>query len=86
MVIELSGVADPAAVTNVWELDVYSRPVTVGGKKLWELLITDSSGSFKHVEPIPSNKVRIVLGKPLGVGSLLAAPNIGLAYVWSLFW
>ena len=41
-----------------WELDCYSRPVvTVGGKKLWEVLITDSSGSFRFLKTLPSNQV-----------------------------
>ena len=42
--------------TDEWELDCYSRPVMVGGKKLWEVLITDSSGSFRLCETLPSNK------------------------------
>lgn len=47
------------AVRNVeWELDFYSRPVQgADGKKLWELLVTDSEGSFRHVEAVPSNCV-----------------------------
>lgn len=40
-----------------WELDCYSRPVLVEGKKLWELLICDGLGEFKKVETIPSNMV-----------------------------
>ena len=41
-----------------WELDCYSRPVvTVGGKKLWEVLITDSTGSFRYLKTLPSNQV-----------------------------
>jgi len=41
-----------------WELDLYSRPVvTEGGKKLWEVLITDSTGSFRFCKTLPSNKV-----------------------------
>jgi hypothetical protein len=43
--------------SDEWELDCYSRPVMVGGKKLWEVLITDSSGSFRLCETLPSNKV-----------------------------
>jgi len=47
-----------AVPTDQWELDVYSRPVVdIKGKKLWELLICDSSGCFKHVEQIPSNMI-----------------------------
>lgn len=45
-------------ISNEWELDVYSRPVvSPEGKKLWELLICDSTGNFRHVSPIPSNMV-----------------------------
>mmetsp|Transcript_33313 Transcript_33313/g.94791 ORF Transcript_33313/g.94791 Transcript_33313/m.94791 type:complete len:349 (-) Transcript_33313:34-1080(-) len=41
-----------------WELDCYSRPVVaVGGKKLWEVLITDSTGSFRYIKTLPSNQV-----------------------------
>jgi len=43
--------------TEDWELDCYSRPVMVGGKKLWEVLLTDSSGSFRVCETLASNKV-----------------------------
>jgi hypothetical protein len=41
-----------------WELDCYSRPV-VGpdGKKRWEVLITDSTGSFRFCKILPSNQV-----------------------------
>lgn len=43
--------------TEEWEIDCYSRPVMVEGKKLWEVLITDSNGSFRLIETLPSNKV-----------------------------
>lgn len=41
-----------------WEMDCYSRPV-IGedGKKLWEVLITDTAGTFKYIKPLPSNTV-----------------------------
>ena len=45
------------AATDEWELDCYSRPVVVNGKKLWEVLITDSSGSFQFRQELPSNQV-----------------------------
>ena len=45
-----------AKPSDEWELDCYSRPVMVGGKKLWEVLITDSTGSFRRCETLPSNK------------------------------
>ena len=40
-----------------WELDCYSRPVLIDGKKLWEVLITDSTGKFRVCEALPSNRV-----------------------------
>lgn len=41
-----------------WELDCYSRPVVaMGGKKLWEVLITDATGSFRFLKTLPSNQV-----------------------------
>jgi hypothetical protein len=48
----------PDDMSAEWELDCYSRPV-VGddGKKLWEVLITDSEGSFRYLKPLPSNVV-----------------------------
>ena len=60
-------IADPTApVSDQWELDCYSRPVSVGGKKLWELLVVDASGNFRHVEPIPANKVTNALTREAG--------------------
>lgn len=45
-------------VTDQWELDCYSRPVVVDGKKkLWEILVTDSSGNMRIQRALPSNKV-----------------------------
>mmetsp|Transcript_36079 Transcript_36079/g.51041 ORF Transcript_36079/g.51041 Transcript_36079/m.51041 type:complete len:142 (-) Transcript_36079:1302-1727(-) len=40
-----------------WELDCYSRPVLVDGKKLWEVLLTDSTGSFRYCKTLASNQV-----------------------------
>jgi len=46
------------AVTDQWELDCYSRPVLVDGrKKLWEILVSDSSGTLRVRRALPSNKV-----------------------------
>ena len=47
----------PDKSTDEWELDCYSRPVAVSGKKLWEVLITDSAGSFRFRQELPSNQV-----------------------------
>jgi len=50
--------AATAVASDTWELDFYSRPVQgADGKKLWELLVTDASNSFRHVEAVPSNCV-----------------------------
>lgn len=43
--------------TDEWELDCYSRPVVINGKKLWEVLISDSAGSFRYRHELPSNQV-----------------------------
>lgn len=50
---------DWSKVTEDWELDCYSRPVLVDGgkKKLWEVLVTDSSGTLRVCRVLPSNKV-----------------------------
>lgn len=48
---------DTKIPTEDWELDCYSRPVLVNGKKLWEVLLTDSNGSFKYRKALPSNQV-----------------------------
>jgi RNA-binding protein Tab2/Atab2 len=50
-------VVRPDQGTDEWELDCYSRPVVVNGKKLWEVLITDSAGSFRYRKELPSNQV-----------------------------
>ena len=48
----------PETMSEEWELDCYSRPVLVeGGKKLWEVLLTDSTGEFKYLKTLPSNLV-----------------------------
>lgn len=48
--------APPAS--DIWELDFYSRPVVgFDGKKLWELLITDSTGTFEFVDAVPNTLV-----------------------------
>lgn len=45
-------------VSDIWELDFYSRPVVgLDGKKLWELIITDANATFEHIEAIPNSMV-----------------------------
>lgn len=65
-----------AKISNEWELDVYSRPVVgADGKKLWELLICDSTGNFRHVSPIPSNMVNSREVRRTIEGVIEAAPG-----------
>jgi len=48
----------PEDVGDEWELDCYSRPVLGDdGKKLWEVLVTDSKGKFRYIKTLPSNLV-----------------------------
>ena len=48
----------PNGGTDEWEIDCYSRPVIMpDGKKLWEILITDSNGSFQYRHILLSNQV-----------------------------
>lgn len=62
--------------TEDWEIDCYSRPVvTVGGKKLWEVLVTDSSGSFRFCKTLPSNQVNSKVLRQT-VEDLIEDPNI----------
>jgi hypothetical protein len=55
--IEITQIPDKKPSAD-WELDCYSRPVVgPGGKKLWEVLITDATGSFRFLKTLPSNMV-----------------------------
>lgn len=55
--VEITRIPDKKPTVD-WELDCYSRPVVgPGGKKLWEVMITDSAGSFRFLKTLPSNQV-----------------------------
>ena len=55
---EIANIPLAPRASDIWEVDFYSRPVLgLDGKKLWELIITDSSGAFEHVESIPNSLV-----------------------------
>jgi len=48
----------PDNMTDEWELDCYSRPVTgEDGRKLWEVIVTDTGGNFRYLKSLPSNLV-----------------------------
>lgn len=45
-------------ISDIWELDFYSRPVVgLDGKKLWELIIVDATNTFEFIEPVPNTLV-----------------------------
>mmetsp|Transcript_28298 Transcript_28298/g.91249 ORF Transcript_28298/g.91249 Transcript_28298/m.91249 type:complete len:362 (+) Transcript_28298:664-1749(+) len=47
-------------ISSEWELDCFSRPVTVDGKKLWELLVCDANGQWRDVVELPASSVNSV--------------------------
>jgi len=74
-------IIDAEAATDEWELDCYSRPVVVEGKKLWEVLISDSAGSFRFRSALPSNQVnsktlRKVVDDLIESDELTVKPNV----------
>ena len=50
----------PRPISSEWELDCFSRPVVVDGKKLWELLVVDASGQWRDVVSLPASGVNSV--------------------------
>ncbi|GMI75773.1 hypothetical protein like AT3G08010 [Hibiscus trionum] len=51
---------DPAGVTE-WELDFCSRPILdIRGKKIWELLVCDSSLSLQYTKYFPNNVINSI--------------------------
>eukprot|EP00892_Ulva_mutabilis_P004990 jgi/Ulvmu1/2863/UM146_0005.1 len=56
--VEPAEIDNPAPQSDVWELDFCSRPmVDVRGKKVWELLITEPTGSWVYAKYFPNNKI-----------------------------
>ena len=53
-------VVETRAVSTEWELDCFSRPVLVEGKKLWELLLVDATGQWREVVVLPASGVNSV--------------------------
>ena len=52
-----SAAVDLTGITE-WELDFCSRPIMdERGKKVWELLVCDSTRSLEHSQYFPSNKI-----------------------------
>ena len=45
-------------ISTEWELDCFSRPVVQDGKKLWELLVVDSTGQWREAVQLPGRDSR----------------------------
>eukprot|EP00741_Cyanophora_paradoxa_P002714 tig00000622_g2634.t1 len=51
-------IAVPAGASLSWEMDFYSRPlVDEEGKRVWELLVCDSTGTFRYAETMASGAI-----------------------------
>jgi hypothetical protein len=57
-----SGAPSNAAPTSdTWELDFCSRPLLdERGKKVWELVVTDTSRSFEYTQYFPNSKINSI--------------------------
>ena len=57
--LQLSPTAAGSSLTAVWEVDFCSRPLLdERGKKVWELLVTDPSGTaLRYAEYFPNNRI-----------------------------
>lgn len=56
----LDSETDPSSVTE-WELDFCSRPILdIRGKKIWELVVCDSSLSLQYTKYFPNNVINSV--------------------------
>jgi len=71
------GEATPAKtkLSDDWEVDVYSRPVLKDGKKLWEVLVCDASGTFRRAIELPSNMVNSREVRKAVEGTIEEAPS-----------
>lgn len=56
-VAEATTDVESGEISDQFEVDVYSRPVVKDGKKLWEVLVCDATGSFRRAVELPSNMV-----------------------------
>ena len=72
---EASEAAADTAKSTVYELDFCSRPILdERNKKVWELLVTDSNGTFVHSQFFPNNKINSTELKN-AMAELLASRN-----------
>eukprot|EP00629_Pelagomonadales_sp_RCC1024_P017551 CAMPEP_0119273692 /NCGR_PEP_ID=MMETSP1329-20130426/10898_1 /TAXON_ID=114041 /ORGANISM="Genus nov. species nov., Strain RCC1024" /LENGTH=324 /DNA_ID=CAMNT_0007273925 /DNA_START=32 /DNA_END=1003 /DNA_ORIENTATION=- len=61
-------------ISSEWELDCFSRPVVVDGKKLWELLVVDATGQWREVVALPASGVNSVAVREAVEGVIAKAP------------
>jgi len=52
-------------VSNEWEVDCFSRPVMRDGKKMWELMLTDSNAVYRRVAQMKPTRVNSVVVEKL---------------------
>lgn len=58
VVASAAEVGQQTSTSTTWELDFCSRPILdERNKKVWELLVTDTNGSFTHSKFFPNNKI-----------------------------
>lgn len=48
------------SLSSEWEVDCFSRPVMVEGKKLWEVLVTDATGEWRDEVRLSASEVNSV--------------------------
>eukprot|EP00420_Gonyaulax_spinifera_P023583 CAMPEP_0197908876 /NCGR_PEP_ID=MMETSP1439-20131203/67689_1 /TAXON_ID=66791 /ORGANISM="Gonyaulax spinifera, Strain CCMP409" /LENGTH=429 /DNA_ID=CAMNT_0043530407 /DNA_START=118 /DNA_END=1407 /DNA_ORIENTATION=+ len=56
---------DWSNVSNEWEVDCFSRPVTQDGKKMWELMVTDANAVYRRVAQMKPTRVNSVVVQKL---------------------
>ena len=61
-------------ISTEWELDCFSRPVVQDGKKLWELLVVDSTGQWREAVQLPATGVNSVAVREAVEGVIARAP------------
>jgi len=61
-------------ISSEWELDVYSRPVVNGGKKLWEFMLCDATGRWKYLESLSPDEVNSKGIKKILLNAIEQAP------------
>uniref|UniRef100_A0A7S4RR23 Uncharacterized protein n=1 Tax=Alexandrium monilatum TaxID=311494 RepID=A0A7S4RR23_9DINO len=56
---------DWSQVSTEWEVDCFSRPVMQDGKKMWELMVTDTNAVYRRVAQMKPTRVNSVVVQKL---------------------